>query len=726
MRGADPTTAAAGHGLELEELRDVEKRTNEALARQSVAGIYAHWVLAAIVLSTSTLAQAHTIALASVAAWFAVIGGVRRAVARSFATMYASAPRRWTRLFRSGTVVSSTTWGVGGALLLGASAFDRESWLVLLTLAGISAGAVASLSGDRGLLRTHILLMLGPTLLTGLFLMPGGPRLVTGFVLVVAAFAGFLWIQASYANASFMHGLIATKLIERHARELDGARIESVAASRAKSEFLANMSHEIRTPMSAVIGYADLLLDPSLGSSDRVNYVQTIRRNSEHLLALVDDILDISKIEAGRMTVERIATSPTQVIVEVASLMRVRATEKKLTFDIRYEGRIPETIQSDPTRLKQIVMNFVSNAVKFTRQGGITIRVRCDAPESSAPRLVIEVADTGVGMTEEQLGRLFAPFVQADTSTTRQFGGSGLGLVISRRLAGLLGGDVVASSEPGKGSLFRAEIPTGPLDGVPMVDGLAEAGVAEPPAEAVRRIPSLPPSCRVLLAEDGHDNQVLIRTFLIKAGATVTVVGDGQLAVDEAMDALQKGHGYDVVLMDMQMPVLDGYSATSKLRLLGYRGPIVALTAHAMAGDRERCESAGCDDYLTKPVNRSRLTATVARFASRGAAGGMPGSGAMLVSTMVDDEDMKEIVHQFVRDLPDRSSAILRASRASDLQTLKRLAHQLMGSAGGYGFPEITDAARAVEQAAVQGVGPPLLEAQVQLLANLCRRARAV
>jgi CheY-like chemotaxis protein len=252
-----------------------------------------------------------------------------------------------------------------------------------------------------------------------------------------------------------------------------------------------------------------------------------------------------------------------------------------------------------------------------------------------------------------------------------------------------------------------------------MLEGLAEAGVVDPSPDAVRRAPSLPPSCRVLLAEDGYDNQVLIKTFLVKAGATVTIVADGRLAVEEAMGAAAKGKPYDVVLMDMQMPVLDGYSATSKLRLLGYTRPIVALTAHAMVGDRERCEGAGCDDYLTKPVNRVQLTATVARFAKSAA------SATPLVSTLVGDEDMTEIVHQFVRDLPERSSAILRACQASDVETLTRLTHQLSGSAGGYGFPRITDAARVVEQALVEGLGPAILQERVDMLATLCRRARA-
>jgi signal transduction histidine kinase/CheY-like chemotaxis protein len=697
---------------------EVHFASSAALAHQSVAGIFGHWALGAILLSTTSIAAEHPRCAAMAGAWMLLVGVGRILVARSFARMGATRPALWSRLFRMGLALSSATWGLGGAAIVLAVGVHQDSWLVLMCLAGVSAGGLTSLCADKALLRLHIGCMLVPTFAVG-FLLPGSARHLAGFVLIVAAYGAFLWAQGGYAHAAFFQSLLSTKLLERQAVELEAARLESVEASRVKSEFLANMSHEIRTPMTAVIGYADLLLDPSLGASERVNHLQTIRRNGEHLMTVIDDILDVSKIEAGKMTVEMIPSSPSQVIVDVASLMRVRAVAKHLAFEIRYQGAIPETILSDPTRLKQIVMNFVGNAIKFTETGTIRILVRCDEPDSPAPRLVIDVADTGIGMTEAQMQRLFQSFSQADASTTRKFGGSGLGLLISKRLAVLLGGDITVESALGRGSVFRVCIPTGPLTGIAMVDGLAEAGLTDNPAQSIRRVASLPPSCRVLLAEDGYDNQVLVSTYLVKAGATVKVVADGLLAVEEATAALAAGKPYDLILMDMQMPRLDGYGATSKLRLMKYDRPIVALTAHAMAGDRERCEKAGCDDYLTKPVDRAQLVALVARFTSK------QGSGESLVSTLENDEDMKEILHQFVRDLPERSSAILRASQASDVETLKRLAHQLRGSAGGYGFPRITEAAAAVERAIAIGAEAPSLQRHVEELASLCRRARA-
>jgi signal transduction histidine kinase len=348
----------AGRELGLAERAGVERSASESLARQSAAGVYGHWVLAAVVLSTASVARAHPLATGLAAIGIGLVGCGRLAVARSFARVWDSNPARWTNLFRAGLLVSSTTWGLGGSALLAAGGFDHESRLVLLSIAGISAGAIASMAADLALLRLHVAILLVPTtLVAGVVFMPGSDRLIFGFAIVIATYATFLWIQAGHAHATFYSALVKTKLLERQAVDLGAARQESLDANRAKSDFLANMSHEIRTPMTAIIGYADLLLDPTLNASERVNHVQTVRRNAEHLLSLVNDILDISKIEAGKMTVESIPTSPDQIVVEVASLMRVRAVEKKLAFTIEYVGAIPETIQSDPTRLRQILLN---------------------------------------------------------------------------------------------------------------------------------------------------------------------------------------------------------------------------------------------------------------------------------------------------------------------------------------------------------------------------------
>jgi CheY-like chemotaxis protein/HPt (histidine-containing phosphotransfer) domain-containing protein len=489
--------------------------------------------------------------------------------------------------------------------------------------------------------------------------------------------------------------------------------------------------------MTAIIGYADLLLDPETTGTEQRTHIQTIRRNGEHLLSVLNDILDLSKIEAGRMLTETVACSPSAIIVDVASLMRVRAAEKGLFFEVHYQTSIPETVQSDPTRMRQILMNLVGNAIKFTKSGGIRVLARCIQAGADS-KLEIEVVDTGVGLTQDQQSALFQPFVQADSSTTRQFGGTGLGLVICRRLAHMLGGDISVDSSFGRGSSFMLSVSTGSLEGVRMFEDLTEAGIPETGAVVAHETSATQVDATVLLAEDGLDNQVLIAKHLTRAGITVTVVENGELAMQKALAAALAGRPYDVILMDMQMPVMDGYAATSALRRKGYKGPIVALTAHAMAGDRERCIAAGCTDYLTKPITRKKLIEAVSEHAKRAPAHGVAleipmvpavsdspraANDDVIVSEFADDAEMTELVEGFVAGLGDSIERAQVAMTTNDMVVLQRVAHQLKGAAGGYGFMQITEAAASLEHAVRQrdeGVPKKLAE-----VISLCRRARA-
>ena len=380
------------------------------------------------------------------------------------------------------------------------------------------------------------------------------------------------------------------------------------AATRAKTEFLANMSHEVRTPMTAILGFSDLLIEPNTTDSDRRNAVQTIQRNGQHLLGLLNDILDLSKIEAGKLDVEHTACPTRRVLFDVVDLLKGKAEEKYLALRIESDGLIPETITSDPTRLKQALVNLVGNAIKFSERGVVRIVASCDL---RAETLSFAVIDQGVGMTPEQVARLFQPFTQADASTSRRFGGTGLGLMISKRIAELLDGDVTVATEPGRGSVFTLTVATGPLNDVQMVAACDPRPTSiESPAPSTD-LPAI--RGRVLLVEDGQDNQRLLTLLLQKAGAEVTLAENGHEGMEKALAATAEGQPFGVVLMDMEMPVMDGYTATRRLRDQGYLGQIVALTAHAMKGQLAECLSAGCDHYLSKPIRRDLLIREVAK-----------------------------------------------------------------------------------------------------------------
>ncbi len=418
-------------------------------------------------------------------------------------------------------------------------------------------------------------------------------------MLLIGGAAAIVFLGLAYRIAVSVRRLFSQ--VQTAAGELLVAKESAEAASRAKGEFLANMSHEIRTPMTAILGYADLLLDPEQSAAERADCISTVRRNGEHLLSIINDILDLSKIEAGKMTVESVDCSPVSIVQEVLSLMQVRVRGKGVKLRAQCDQALPSLVKSDPIRIRQILVNLVGNAIKFTEHGSIEVICRAPVSADNAMQLIFDIRDTGIGMTPEHMTRLFAAFSQADCSTTRKYGGTGLGLTISRRLAQLLGGDLSVTSTPGTGSCFTLTITVGTVE-----QQLAPAAQRERSAALLAFSQPLD-GTRILLAEDGPDNQRLITHHLQKAGASVQLAENGRIAVSKFLAAVG---AFDLILMDMQMPELDGYGATSLLRHQGCTIPIIALTAHAMAEDRDRCLSAGCDDYQSKPVNRDALIRT--------------------------------------------------------------------------------------------------------------------
>jgi PAS domain S-box-containing protein len=468
---------------------------------------------------------------------------------------------------------------------------------------------------------------------------------------------------------------------KRADKELQKAKEAAEDANRAKSEFLANMSHEIRTPMTAIVGFADMMLHNSPDAPDRDECIQTIRRNAAQLLELINEILDLSKIEAGQMHVERIDSDLPQLLSEVTSLMRSRAQEKSLQFKVKCQGPLPRHICTDPLRLRQILVNLCGNAIKFTSEGSVEVRLSCEKTQ-----LRIDIADTGIGMSDEQMGRIFDPFTQGEQSTTRKFGGTGLGLTISRRLARLLGGDTTVTSTLNVGSTFSISIDAGPLDNVEWVSDLTDASLLSTPAawdgeEIFIR-------GRILLADDSKDNRRLLSTHLKMAGAEVVMAENGQVAVD-----LAASESIDLILLDMQMPVMDGYTAARELRRRECKLPIVALTAFAMSEDRQKCMNNGCTDYLTKPVEREVLLQTLSYHLGQRAAPATPAKpkpkadldpAGPITSSLINYPGMAKIIAEFIRDLPEEIAHLGEFLRAKDMDSLRRLVHQLRGTCGGY------------------------------------------
>ena len=612
----------------------------------------------------------------------------------------------WQRAYGTTVLLNAATWGALNALLIWYYFPSWPAYLMSFCTAGLAAGGSTALYTHLRLSRAFVVLMLVPSLLT-LVLVSAADSAIFGTLYLI--YLVFLLVIGRQLNQRYWDALRNSRLLEEQVVQLQEARDQAEAGNRAKTQFLANMSHEIRTPLNAVMGFAQVGMrtchDPD--ARDRFSFILTSGR---HLLSVVNEILDLSKLDAGKLHIESTPFKLVANVNDALDFVKESAQEKGLDLTVEYVAQLPDWVEGDPRRMRQILVNLLGNAVKFTPQGRVGLLVY---PEAS--QVCFRVTDTGIGMDSTQIPRIFTAFEQVDGTTTRQFGGTGLGLAISRDLVELMGGTITAESEPGQGSTFQVCLP---------LTEIRQPEHHEP--AVVKATGNRLSGFTVMAVEDDRFNRMVLKDMLEYAGATVVLAHHGQQAIDLLQQA--DPDAFDIVLMDVQMPVMDGYETTRRIHSLLPSLAVIGLTAHALPEERDRCLAAGMVSHITKPVNAENLVAALLQKLPDAASQEDIVSPALIpaksVAVDIDDDsdrypgfDMeyalenlkcdlstfREILLTFYRQRRDSGDEVASLLEQGHMQQAGDIAHSIKGSSGYLGAWKLHHEAAALEKACESG-----------------------